>query len=269
MEGPGCRSHPRCVAPIQRDGIHTLSGPRHVSTGRRAEATAGRSTASDVRAGAVIASAKPTMRTLRILALIAVGVSCHLDKLLNGGGGTARPLSHGTPVGLVFSSLPRAPRAGPLGPVQVSVVDSGDQPVAGADSITVTIALANPPGATLRGTPNAQPARGIATFSDLRLDRATSGYALTAAASGLPSVTSDTFTVVPGPAAQLTFTVEPGDVTFFFQAEDGIRDYKVTGVQTCALPISGAGAPGALGAGRDRTGAACGRRPQPGFLRAA
>src|SRR5205807_6070323 len=28
-------------------------------------------------------------------------------------------------------------------------------------------------------------------------------------------------------------------VYFFFQAEDGIRDYKVTGVQTCALPISG------------------------------
>src|SRR5688500_19877443 len=29
----------------------------------------------------------------------------------------------------------------------------------------------------------------------------------------------------------------PRLVTFFFQAEDGIRDYKVTGVQTCALPI--------------------------------
>src|SRR5947207_5686497 len=26
---------------------------------------------------------------------------------------------------------------------------------------------------------------------------------------------------------------------FFFQAEDGIRDHCVTGVQTCALPISG------------------------------
>src|SRR5205807_7714500 len=25
---------------------------------------------------------------------------------------------------------------------------------------------------------------------------------------------------------------------FFFQAEDDIREYKVTGVQTCALPIS-------------------------------
>src|SRR5690606_39992595 len=28
---------------------------------------------------------------------------------------------------------------------------------------------------------------------------------------------------------------------FFFQAEDGIRDFHVTGVQTCALPISGSG----------------------------
>src|SRR5260221_10209184 len=27
-------------------------------------------------------------------------------------------------------------------------------------------------------------------------------------------------------------------VCFFFQAEDGIRDHCVTGVQTCALPIS-------------------------------
>src|SRR5438034_10352024 len=30
-----------------------------------------------------------------------------------------------------------------------------------------------------------------------------------------------------------------GDRRFFFQAEDGIRDHCVTGVQTCALPISG------------------------------
>src|SRR5205807_6446730 len=30
----------------------------------------------------------------------------------------------------------------------------------------------------------------------------------------------------------------PASLFFFFQAEDGIRDYKVTGVQTCALPIS-------------------------------
>src|SRR5260370_29253604 len=29
-----------------------------------------------------------------------------------------------------------------------------------------------------------------------------------------------------------------GSYCFFFQAEDGIRDSSVTGVQTCALPIS-------------------------------
>src|SRR5688500_19429589 len=34
-----------------------------------------------------------------------------------------------------------------------------------------------------------------------------------------------------------TFSLIAGPAIFFFQAEDGIRDYKVTGVQTCALPI--------------------------------
>src|SRR5256885_7922286 len=47
------------------------------------------------------------------------------------------------------------------------------------------------------------------------------------------------------PAAGITMTHKFSDASvsynlhvFFFQAEDGIRDYKVTGVQTCALPIS-------------------------------
>src|SRR5256885_7981611 len=62
---------------------------------------------------------------------------------------------------------------------------------------------------------------------------------------------------------------------FFFQAEDGIRDYKVTGVQTCALPISrrgqghGAGdaqiqGPGGWQGGEpDRAGRAVGRMSAP------
>src|SRR5699024_11480338 len=33
----------------------------------------------------------------------------------------------------------------------------------------------------------------------------------------------------------------PRHTLFLFQAEDGIRDRNVTGVQTCALPISGPG----------------------------
>src|SRR2546430_7568168 len=36
--------------------------------------------------------------------------------------------------------------------------------------------------------------------------------------------------LVPNPS-------DPAGLVFFFQAEDGIRDLTVTGVQTCALPI--------------------------------
>src|SRR5690606_41020679 len=39
--------------------------------------------------------------------------------------------------------------------------------------------------------------------------------------------------------------------SFFFQAEDGIRDFHVTGVQTCALPIcSTSSGPGRAGSWR-------------------
>src|SRR5205823_7949828 len=41
-----------------------------------------------------------------------------------------------------------------------------------------------------------------------------------------------------------------GFYLFFFQAEDGIRDKLVTGVQTCALPISAAETRAALAAVR-------------------
>src|SRR5258706_14179747 len=54
---------------------------------------------------------------------------------------------------------------------------------------------------------------------------------------------------------------------FFFQAEDGIRDWSVTGVQTCALPISCA-ARGLLRLGRHLQSAAAatgsGNRPAQG-----
>jgi hypothetical protein len=154
------------------------------------------------------------MRTLGMLALIATVVSCHLDKLLNAGGG-APATSRGTPVQLVFATVPREARAGrPIGPVRVSVADSVGQPVAGVDSATVTVALgANPTGATLAGTATAHPVHGVATFTDLRLDKPGPGYTLQATTDGLQPVTSDTFTVTPGPVTRLRFTVQPGTAT--------------------------------------------------------
>src|SRR5437764_2051708 len=46
-----------------------------------------------------------------------------------------------------------------------------------------------------------------------------------------PAITVSTRSLSMTPAAQVCCAI------FFFQAEDGIRDTSVTGVQTCALPI--------------------------------
>src|SRR5256885_11119448 len=43
--------------------------------------------------------------------------------------------------------------------------------------------------------------------------------------------------ICTGEDCACTPTQVTSDNLFCFQAEDGIRDYKVTGVQTCALPI--------------------------------
>src|SRR3989441_12242364 len=51
---------------------------------------------------------------------------------------------------------------------------------------------------------------------------------------------------------------------FFFQAEDGIRDKLVTGVQTCALPISGQGGIERAGARRGEAAAARAAGALPG-----
>src|SRR6266536_2545180 len=44
--------------------------------------------------------------------------------------------------------------------------------------------------------------------------------------------------VVQAKVVGLVIAVGLSCILFFFQAEDGIRDPLVTGVQTCALPIS-------------------------------
>src|SRR2546426_1583866 len=48
---------------------------------------------------------------------------------------------------------------------------------------------------------------------------------------------------------------------FFFQAEDGIRDYKVTGVQTCALPISLVSSGARVGVGVEKSVVGVHREP--------
>ena len=75
---------------------------------------------------------------------------------------------------------------------------------------TVAIALASgPAGAPLGGTLTVQVDQGIATFSDLALDMAAGGYTLQVSSSGLPSITTGSFTVAPAAASQLVVTAQP------------------------------------------------------------
>jgi hypothetical protein len=136
------------------------------------------------------------MKTVCALALLALAVACHLDKLLTGG--TERR-SRGTPVGLVFRAEPTPARAGqPLDPVRVALVDSLGTPVAGADSL-ITIALGTNSGSgTLSGTDTAHAVNGVATFSDLRIDQPGT-YTLRAAGGGFPPRDSKPFDVMPPP----------------------------------------------------------------------
>src|SRR5690348_17656657 len=57
-------------------------------------------------------------------------------------------------------------------------------------------------------------------------------------------------------------TTHQASPTLFFQAEDGMRNGRVTGVQTCALPISGSRPAGDDMAGRRREGTQRERRAE-------
>lgn len=75
---------------------------------------------------------------------------------------------------------------------------------------TITLAFAsNPGGATLTGTLSAQAVQGVATFPDVRVNRAGQGYSLRATAPGFAEAVSGTFTVSAGLPAALAVIVEP------------------------------------------------------------
>src|SRR6266568_7251520 len=149
------------------------------------------------------------MKTVSVLALWALVASCHIDKLLKGGG---TPPSNAPPARVAFSSPPSSARAGePINPpVQVTVRDSAGH-VTLRDTLVILSLGANPSGDSLRGDTIAHSVHGVATFVNVRLDKAASGYRLTAAAPELHPDTSPAFSVMPAPATVLAFTVQPTD----------------------------------------------------------
>src|SRR5947209_12725466 len=79
---------------------------------------------------------------------------------------------------------------------------------------TVTVALgANPGSGTLGGTTTVAAVAGVATFSNLSVNKSATDYTLTGAASGLSPATSAAFNVTSGTVSQLVFSVQPSNTT--------------------------------------------------------
>jgi hypothetical protein len=96
--------------------------------------------------------------------------------------------------------------------VAVAIEDAGGNTVTSAtQEVTLTIGQ-HAIGGTLSGTVTAVAVNGVATFPNLRITKAGTGYTLMAVAQGLPTAESRGFGIVAGPAAALLFSVQPVNV---------------------------------------------------------
>jgi adhesin/invasin len=148
---------------------------------------------------------------------------------------------------LVFGQQPTDEQAGAtISPaVTVRAVDGNGATVTSfTGNVTMAIGT-NPGGGTLSGTTTVAAVSGVATFSNLSINRAGSGYTLTAAASGMTGATSVPFSITPGPAsgATSTITASPTSVpangssssTITVELRDALGNRVTTGGAVVAL----------------------------------
>src|SRR5579871_6118266 len=94
--------------------------------------------------------------------------------------------------------------------VTIQVFDSFNNVVSWDRTDTVTMSLGNNAGGgTLNGTISVLVNNGIATFSDLSINKAGNGYTLVASSGSLANITSAAFNINGGKANQLAFGQKP------------------------------------------------------------
>src|SRR5205814_712922 len=81
-----------------------------------------------------------------------------------------------------------------------------------ASAAQIAVALsAGPAGATLLGMLSVNASSGVSTFSDLAIQLAGAGYALTATSSEASSAVSAAFTIFPAAPARVFFSSQPAN----------------------------------------------------------
>ena len=97
-------------------------------------------------------------------------------------------------------------------PVQVEIQNVlGGRVTTSSAPVTLSLA-ANPGTGTLSGTLTVAAVNGVATFSNLKINRPGPGYTIAAASSGLTGATSTAFNITAGAPASLRFVVQPTNV---------------------------------------------------------
>jgi len=115
---------------------------------------------------------------------------------------------YGAPAKLSFSVQPTNVEAGSsISPaIKVQVLDSGNNLVANSAAAITLAVQTNPGTSTLSGTNPKNAVAGEATFSDISLNKAGTGYVLRASSGALTTADSNAFNVAAAAATKLAFT---------------------------------------------------------------
>jgi autotransporter-associated beta strand protein len=168
--------------------------------------------------GSLTVAAVNGVATFSTLSINKVGTGYTLtaaDGTLTGATSSAFNILVGTASKLVFAVQPGNATAGStIAPaVQVAVTDaSGNVVTSNSSSVTVAVG-SNAGGGTLGGMATVAASSGLATFSNLSINKSGSGYTLTAADGALTPGTSTAFNIVAGPVDHLGVTANPTSVT--------------------------------------------------------
>lgn len=146
------------------------------------------------------------------------------------------------------------PAGGTIPPVVVQARDSSGKLVRNYnDSITVTLAV-NPANGTLLGTRTVAAVGGMATFSDLSIKAAATGYRLQAISGSLTPTLSTKFDIMSGPATHLGFMVQPGTSVAGTAIAPAVKVTALDSLENPATGFSGSVTVG-IGAGTGTSGA--------------
>ncbi len=181
--------------------------------------TGGTGTAGAVLSGTVTQAAVSGVATFSDLKLDKVGTGYTLTATATGltsATSSGFAVTAGAPTQMGFTVEPTSVAAGvAMTPAVVVTVRDASGNTVTSSTASITLAITGgtgTAGAVLSGTVTQAAVSGVATFSDLKLDKVGTGYTLTATATGLTSATSSGFAVTAGAPTQMGFTVEPTSV---------------------------------------------------------